>query len=131
MDGGACRVRRSDGVQCDTHFSLSRHRRCLTGVLSLSSCSVVKCDLPAGLIAGAARVLVKGGSLFVYGPFKIEGKHTSPSNEAFDERLQSQNSEWGYRCTSMLQELAGKQGLTLVKQVPMPANNFMLIFSKL
>ena len=76
-------------------------------------------------------MLVKGGSLFVYGPFKIDGKHTTESNEAFDARLQSQNSEWGYRCTSVLEELAGKEGLSFVKRVAMPANNFMLIFSKL
>src|ERR1700761_400380 len=33
-----------------------------------------------GLIAGAARVLPAGGVLYLYGPYKIDGEHTAPSN---------------------------------------------------
>ena len=43
-----------------------------------------------GLIAGAARVLPAGGLLFLYGPYKIGGWHTAPTNQAFDERLRAQ-----------------------------------------
>ncbi|HEX7969339.1 MAG TPA: DUF938 domain-containing protein, partial [Stellaceae bacterium] len=37
-----------------------------------------------GLMAGAARVLPPGGPLYLYGPYKEEGRHTAASNEAFD-----------------------------------------------
>lgn len=43
-----------------------------------------------GLIAGAARVLPAGGLLYLYGPYKIGGRHTAPTNQAFDERLRTQ-----------------------------------------
>ena len=41
----------------------------------------------AGLIGGAARVLPAAGILYLYGPYKIDGRHTAPSNEAFDADL--------------------------------------------
>src|SRR5258705_143137 len=40
-----------------------------------------------GLFAGAGRYLRTGGRLFLYGPFKRGGKHTAPSNAAFDKSL--------------------------------------------
>ena len=43
-----------------------------------------------GLIAGSARVLPTGGLLYLYGPYKIGGRHTAPTNQAFDERLRAQ-----------------------------------------
>ena len=42
-----------------------------------------------GLFAGAARHLAPDGRLFLYGPFKRDGRHTAPSNAAFDESLGS------------------------------------------
>jgi SAM-dependent methyltransferase len=80
------------------------------------------------LLEGAARVLVPGGVLFLYGPYKRFGAHTAPSNEAFDADLRRRNSEWGLRDMEQVVELAGKNGLSLVEIVPMPANNFSIIF---
>jgi len=37
-----------------------------------------------GLVRGAARVLPSGGFMYLYGPYRREGRHTAPSNEAFD-----------------------------------------------
>src|SRR6202048_4720341 len=50
-----------------------------------------------GLMAGAARYLSADGRLFVYGPFMRDGRHTAPSNAAFDLSLPRQNPEWGLR----------------------------------
>ena len=47
-----------------------------------------------GLIAGAARVLPPGGVLYLYGPYKEEGRHTAPSNEAFDADLRARDPSW-------------------------------------
>src|SRR4051812_33162618 len=33
-----------------------------------------------GLIAGAARLLPPGAPLYLYGPFREQGRHTAPSN---------------------------------------------------
>lgn len=80
------------------------------------------------LMRGAARVLPANGVLFLYGPFKRNGEHTSESNARFDERLRSDDPRWGVRDAGEVEEAAAKQGLRLVETVPMPANNQSLVF---
>ena len=81
-----------------------------------------------GLFAGAGRYLRADGRLFLYGPFKREGKHTAMSNAVFDTSLRQQDAEWGVRDVADLEKLAAGVGLALIETVPMPANNFILAF---
>ena len=83
-----------------------------------------------GLFGGAGRYLRAGGLLFLYGPFKRGGKHTAPSNAAFDNSLRDQNGEWGVRDIYDLEKLAASAGLRLVEIVEMPANNLILVFER-
>lgn len=80
--------------------------------------------------AGAARVLAEGGLLFLYGPFRVGGRHTAPSNEAFDADLRRRDPEWGVRDLERVVALAQDEGLTLVEENPMPANNLLLVFRR-
>ncbi|MFG3597227.1 DUF938 domain-containing protein [Bradyrhizobium sp. RDI18] len=82
-----------------------------------------------GLFAGAARYLRDDGRLFLYGPFKREGKHTAISNAVFDTSLREQDAEWGVRDIGELSTLAETVGLTLMETVPMPANNMIVAFA--
>jgi SAM-dependent methyltransferase len=83
-----------------------------------------------GLFAGAGRYLRADGRLFLYGPFKHEGKHTALSNAVFDTSLREQDAEWGVRDIADLEKLAASVGLTLVETVQMPANNLILAFAR-
>jgi SAM-dependent methyltransferase len=83
-----------------------------------------------GLIKGAARYLRPDGKLFIYGPFKRDGKHTALSNAAFDTSLRNGNPEWGVRDVEELQKVADGVGLALSEIVEMPANNLILIFAR-
>ena len=83
-----------------------------------------------GLFTGAGRYLRPEGRLFLYGPFKRGGKHTAPSNAAFDKSLRDQNAEWGVRDIGDLEKLAASVGLKLVESVEMPANNLTLVFER-
>ncbi len=83
-----------------------------------------------GVIRGAARLLPTDGVLYLYGPYRIDGRQTAPSNEAFDADLQSRNPAWGVRRSGAVQVLAETNGLKLTEIVDMPANNFSLIFRK-
>jgi SAM-dependent methyltransferase len=83
-----------------------------------------------GLIAGAGRYLRADGRLFLYGPFKRDGKHTALSNAVFDTSLRDNNAEWGVRDIDDVKTLAGSIGLALVETVEMPANNLVLVFEK-
>jgi SAM-dependent methyltransferase len=83
-----------------------------------------------GLFAGAARYLRPDGRLFLYGPFKRDGKHTAPSNAAFDSSLRDNNPEWGVRDIAEAKALAESAGLHLAEIVEMPANNLILAFER-
>jgi SAM-dependent methyltransferase len=83
-----------------------------------------------GLFAGAGRVLRADGRLFLYGPFKRDGKHTAISNAVFDTSLRQGNPEWGVRDVGDLRRLAAGAGLGLVEITEMPANNLILAFER-
>jgi SAM-dependent methyltransferase len=83
-----------------------------------------------GLIAGAARYLRPDGRLFLYGPFRRDGRHTAPSNAAFDASLRDHNPEWGVRDADEVTALAQRDGLKLLDVVEMPANNLILTFER-
>jgi SAM-dependent methyltransferase len=83
-----------------------------------------------GLFAGAARYLRSNGRLFLYGPFKREGRHTALSNAVFDTSLREQNPEWGVRDIADLEKLAEAVGLALIETTEMPANNMILAFAR-
>jgi SAM-dependent methyltransferase len=83
-----------------------------------------------GLAAGAARVLPPGGILYLYGPYKIGGRHTAPSNAAFDADLRARNPQWGIRDLDDVTALAKRHNFALVETVQMPANNLSVIFRR-
>jgi len=78
----------------------------------------------------AARVLKPGGAAAVYGPFKVNGRYTSPSNEAFDKKIEELMPGWGLKDVRDLEAAANKCNMAFEKQLEMPANNLTLIFSK-
>jgi hypothetical protein len=84
-----------------------------------------------GLFAGAERVLPAGGLLYLYGPFRENGLHTTPSNAAFDADLRARNPDWGVRDLNDLTALAARHGMAAPDRIAMPANNLSLVFRRL
>lgn len=83
-----------------------------------------------GLFEGAGRYLAPGGRLFLYGPFKRDGKHSAISNAVFDTSLREKDPEWGVRDVADVQKLAADAGLSLAETAAMPANNLILVFER-
>lgn len=83
------------------------------------------------LFAGAARLLPAGGVLYLYGPYRRDGQHTSPSNAIFDEQLRGSDASWGVRDIEAVIALGDSVGLRFEEAVPMPANNFSVVFRKI
>lgn len=81
-----------------------------------------------GLMIGAAATLRPGAALVLYGPFMREGKHTAPSNAAFDRMLKDSDPRFGVRNLEDVAAEAGSNGLALDSVVEMPANNLSVIF---
>ncbi len=82
------------------------------------------------LLRGAGNVIARGGMLFLYGPYRRKGQHTSASNEVFDELLKAENAEWGVRNLEDVAYLAASVDLELEQAHDMPANNLAVIFRK-
>ena len=82
------------------------------------------------LLAGAARILSVGAPLYLYGPYRIDGSHTSESNHAFDLDLKRRNPEWGIRDLGDVTDEAARQGLMHADTIAMPSNNFSVVFRK-
>jgi len=80
------------------------------------------------LMAGAATVLQRDGVLTLYGPFREGGRHTAPSNEAFDRSLRARDPSWGVRDREAVIAEAVGRGLLLSEAVALPANNQILVF---
>jgi len=82
------------------------------------------------LFEGAKALLPAQHFLFLYGPYRRFGRHTSESNERFDSDLRAHNSEWGLRDLEAVCEIAAAAGFVLAETVEMPANNFSVIFER-
>mgnify|MGYP001602177282 CR=1 FL=1 len=83
----------------------------------------------AALFKGAKRLLRDGGVVLLYGPYKREGRHTAPSNEAFEVWLKERDPSFGVRDVSDVAREAARFGFTLRTLVEMPANNLSLVFA--
>ena len=83
-----------------------------------------------GLMDGAKRLLQSGSPLFLYGPYKRGGRHTAPSNEAFDKSLRARNPDWGVRDLDDVERCAKQHGFAVVDVVAMPANNLTVTFER-
>jgi hypothetical protein len=83
-----------------------------------------------GLVAGAARLLPRGGLLYTYGPYHRDGRPTAPSNADFDADLRRRDPAWGIRNLEDIVTLATSMGFDAPTVVEMPANNLSLLFRR-
>ena len=83
-----------------------------------------------GMLRGAGRVLPPGAPLVLYGPFKHDGRHTAPSNAAFDAELRRRDRDWGIRDVAEVTQAAAACRLGLDEVVEMPANNLILVLRR-
>eukprot|EP00753_Platysulcus_tardus_P008379 PLAT15935.1.p2 GENE.PLAT15935.1~~PLAT15935.1.p2 ORF type:complete len:238 (+),score=111.52 PLAT15935.1:42-716(+) len=103
---------------------------CYHGLLVSNLLHISPWEATVGLMAGAGRLLLPGGFLHVYGPFMVDGKPTTESNERFHASLQRRDASWGLRDVADVAEQAAAHGLTLEERVEQPSNNFSLVFKK-
>lgn len=110
-------------VQQTEHWSVP-----VDAILCINMLHISPWTCTTALFQGAARHLKPNADLLTYGPYRRGGKHTAPSNAAFDESLRAQNPDWGVRDLEAVEEVAGRAGFVLREILEMPANNFTLCF---
>ena len=82
------------------------------------------------MLSVMSRVLKPNAPFIVYGPFRVNGAHTAPSNVQFEQWLHSLDPRFGVRDREAVVREADVRGLDLEQSVEMPANNFCLVFRK-
>lgn len=98
------------------------------GIFSANTLHIMPWDSVRQFFKGAGRVLRPGGVLCVYGPFRYGGNYTSDSNAHFDAWLKERDPDSGIRDFEEVNLLAQAQGLELLNDYSMPANNQLLIW---
>jgi len=82
------------------------------------------------LFLGVGKAIHASGRLFLYGPFRYQGRYTSTSNAQFDQWLKARDPLSGIRDINVITQLAEQQGFTLNTDISMPANNQLLVFKR-
>ncbi len=103
---------------------------CVEAIYCANMIHIAPWECTEGLIRGVGRNLHKAGTFVLYGPFRIGGAHTAPSNEQFDASLKARDPSWGVRDLEAVEALASQVGLALRERVEMPANNQTLVFTR-
>jgi SAM-dependent methyltransferase len=99
-------------------------------VFSANTLHILSWPAVEKLFAGVGHVLAAGGTLCIYGPFNYGGRHTSESNARFDAVLQQRDPASGIRDFEAVDQLAQTNGLVLMRDFAMPANNRLLVWRK-
>ncbi|MCA9790586.1 MAG: DUF938 domain-containing protein [Candidatus Eremiobacteraeota bacterium] len=101
-----------------------------TAMVCINMVHISPWESTLGLLAGAGRLLPRGGPLYLYGAYLRDEVETVESNLAFDRSLRLQNPAWGIRRLEAVTEEAEAVGLELARVVEMPANNLSVVFTK-
>jgi cyclopropane fatty-acyl-phospholipid synthase-like methyltransferase len=99
-------------------------------VVAINMIHVAPWSATLALFEGAKALLSTGHVLFLYGPYRRYGRHTSESNAQFDVALRTRSPEWGLRDMEAVSDVAAAAGFALAEIVEMPANNFSLVFKR-
>ncbi len=81
------------------------------------------------LFAHIAHVIEPGGCVCFYGPYNYGGLFTSESNACFDAWLKARDPHSGVRDFEAVNRLAASHRLELLRDIAMPSNNRMLIWT--
>ena len=100
-------------------------------LLNINMIHIAPWEACTGLFRLARSFTKKDGFVYLYGPFKIRGLHTSESNRKFDISLKKQDPNWGIRDLEDVVNVAEKFGFHHFISHEMPVNNKSVIFKKI
>ncbi len=106
----------------DTHYD---------AVYSANTAHIMSLAQVERMFAGVGGLLPPAGLFLLYGPFSIDGRHSSESNLLFDRSLRRYDPLSGVRDLRDLERFAAAAGLGLEADIEMPVNNRTLVWRRL
>ena len=82
------------------------------------------------IIGEISFALAPGGRSIIYGPFKRDGKLTTPGDKSFHQSLKEADPEIGYKNDTWMIDQFKIAGLALLRIKQMPANNLAFVVEK-
>lgn len=99
-------------------------------VFTCNTMHIMSFDAVRSMLSIVGMCLPEGGRFCCYGPFRVRGEFTTDSNAAFDKSLRCRDPDMGIRDLEAVDELARKQSLDLQRIYAMPANNFLVVWTR-
>ena len=100
------------------------------GIFSANTLHIMSWAEVETLFCNLASISTPDTKLAIYGPFNYDGQFTSDSNAAFDRSLKSRGAQMGIRDFEAVNVLASDAQFALIDDVPMPANNHLLVWQR-
>ena len=88
-------------------------------------------QVTCSLFEGAARNMKDACQIILYGPYKVDGEHTSQGNIEFDQWLKEKDASFGIRDIADVTKEVGRHGFKLHQSHAMPANNYIQVFTRI
>lgn len=108
-----------------------RNNLLIDGLYTANTLHIISWSLVIKFFEGIKQNLASQAKVCIYGPFKYDGKFTSESNAGFDLWLKDTDINSGIRDIEAILLLANSADLNLIDDHEMPANNRLLVFSKI
>ena len=99
-------------------------------VFSANTAHIMSFAAVTKMFALVGRALKRSGLFCVYGPFRVNGKFTTPSNQHFDASLRARDPSMGIRDLTALDELGAANGIQRGGLYALPANNLLAVWQK-
>lgn len=132
LDGAALtNVRRPIVIDLNKPWPLPENNLPIDGLYTANTLHIISWSLVVKFFEGLSQNLSAQANVCIYGPFNYQGKYTSESNANFDIWLKERDPNSGIRDIEAVLILANSAGLQLIDDHDMPANNRLLVFSKI
>lgn len=98
---------------------------------SANTAHILPWELTQLMLAEVAKRIALEGVFALYGPFNYNGQFTSASNAQFNEWLKEQSPHSAIRHFEEVNAIIEANGMALIHDHAMPANNRLLVWKKL
>lgn len=117
-------------IEVDQVFTAS-HVFTATHVFTANTVHYIAWDSVVNMFTKVSALLPEKGLFVIYGPVNVNGQYTSEGNAGLDEWLKTcVNPLAGIKDITDIEQLANDQGLALIDNLAMPANNRLLVLQK-
>jgi cyclopropane fatty-acyl-phospholipid synthase-like methyltransferase len=102
-----------------------------THVFTANTVHYIAWESVVNMFTKVSALLPEKGLFVIYGPVNVAGQYTSEGNAGLDEWLKTcVNPLAGIKDIADIEQLARDQGLALIDNLAMPANNRLLVIQK-